>query len=208
MVGVVGDVRSTQLSQESPAFYYSITTRTNPLMDVVVRTDGSPESLLPAIRKRIKALDPDLPMANVNTMEQWLTTSAAQPRLTTILLSTFAGVALLIAAIGIYAVLTYSVTQRTREIGVRMALGATPRRVLELIVSEGMRVVLLGLVIGLAGGLALSRTLQSLVYGVGVRDPKIYLVVAAILTAVALAACFIPARRAAVVDPMVALREE
>jgi putative ABC transport system permease protein len=208
VVGVVGDVRSTQLSQESPAFYYSITTRTNPLMDVVVRTDASPESLLSAIREQIKALDPDLPMANVNTMEQWLTTSAAQPRLTSLLLSLFAGVALLIAAIGIYAVLTYSVTQRTREIGIRMALGATPRRVLELIVSEGMRVVLLGLVIGLAGGLALGRTVQSLVYGVGVRDPKIYLVVAAVLSVVALAACFIPARRAAVVDPMVALRNK
>jgi putative ABC transport system permease protein len=208
VVGVVGDVRSTQLSQESPAFYYSITTRTMPVMDVVVRTDASPESLVPAIRKQIKALDPDLPMANVKTMEQWLTTSAAQPRLTSILLGTFAGVALLIAAIGIYAVLAYSVSQRTREIGVRMAMGATPRRVLGLIVSEGMRVVLLGLVIGLAGGLALGRTVQSLVYGVGVRDPKIYLVVAAILTAVALAACSIPARRAAGVDPMVALREE
>jgi putative ABC transport system permease protein len=208
VVGVVGDVRSNQLSQESPAFYYSITTRTLPLMDVVVRTDSSPESLLPAIRKQIKALDPDLPMANVNTMEQWLTKSAAQPQLTSILLSIFAGVALLIAAIGIYAVLTYSVSQRTREIGIRMALGATPRRVLKLIVSEGMRVVLLGLVIGLAGGLALGRTVQSLVYGVGVHDPKIYLEVAAILTAVALAACFIPARRAAVVDPMVVLREE
>jgi putative ABC transport system permease protein len=208
VVGVVGDVRSTQLSQESPAFYYSITTRTMPLMDVVVRTDGSPESLLPAIRKQIKALDPDLPMANVNTMEQWLTTSAAQPRLTSLLLSIFAGVALLIAAIGIYAVLTYSVSQRTREIGIRMALGATPRRVLELIVSEGMRIVLLGLVIGLAGGIALGRTVQSLVYGVGVRDPRVYFVVAASLTAVALAACFIPARRAAAVDPMVALREE
>lgn len=208
VVGVVGDVRSTQLSQESPAFYYSITTRTNSLMDVVVRTDASPEALLPAIRKQIKALDPDLPMANVNTMEQWLTASAGQPRLTSILLSIFAGVALLIAAIGIYAVLTYSVTQRTREIGIRMALGATPRRVLELIVSEGMRVVLLGLAIGLAGGVALGRTVESLVYGVGVRDPKIYFVVAAILTAVALAACFIPARRAAVVSPLVALREE
>jgi putative ABC transport system permease protein len=177
-------------------------------MDVVVRTDGSPESLLPAIRKRLKALDPDLPMANVKTMEQWLTTSAAQPRLTSILLSIFAGVALLIAAIGIYAVLTYSVNQRTREIGVRMAMGATPRRVLKLIVSEGMRVVLLGLVIGLAGGFALGRTVESLVYDVGVHDPKIYIVVAAILTTVALAACFIPARRAAVVDPMVAWRDK
>ncbi len=208
VVGVVGDVRSNQLSEESPTFYYSITTRTMPVMDVVVRTDASPESLLPSIRKQINAIDPDLPMANEKTMEQWLTTSAAQPRLISILLSLFAGVALLIAAIGIYAVLAYSVSQRTREIGIRMALGATPRRVLELIVSEGMRVVLLGLVIGLAGGLALGRTVQSLVYGVGVRDPKIYIVVAAVLTAVALAACFIPARRAADVDPMVALRED
>ena len=208
VVGVVGDVRSTQLSQESPAFYYSITTRTIPSMDVVVRTDLLPELMLPTIRKQINALDPDLPIANVNTMEQWLTTSAAQPRLTSILLSLFAGVALLIAAIGIYAVLTYSVSQRTREIGIRMAMGATPRRVLKLIVSEGMRVVLLGLVIGLAGGLALGRTMESLVYGVGVRDPKIYLVVAAILATVALAACFIPARRAALVDPLVALRDE
>lgn len=208
VVGVVGDVRGNQLSEESPTFYYSITTRTMSLMDVVVRTDGSPEALLPAIRKQLDALDPDLPMANVKTMEQWLTTSAAQPRLTSTLLSIFAGVALLIAAIGIYAVLTYSVSQRTREIGVRMALGATPRRVLKLTVSEGMRVVLLGLVIGLAGGFALGRTLESLVYGVGVHDPKIYFVVAVILTAVALAACFIPARRAAVVDPMVALRDK
>ena len=208
VIGVVGDVRGNQLNQESPTFYYSITTRTMSLMDVVVRTDGSPESLLPSIRKQLKALDPDLPMANVNTMEQWLKTSAAQPRLTSTLLGIFAGVALLIAAIGIYAVLTYSVSQRTREIGVRMALGATPRRVLKLTVSEGMRVVLLGLVIGLAGGFALGRTVESLVYGVGVHDPKIYVVVAVILTAVALAACFIPARRAAVVDPMVALREK
>ena len=208
VVGVVGDVRSTELNQESPAFYYSITTRTLPLMDVVVRTDGPPESLVPAIRKKLKALDPDLPMANVNTMEQWLASSAAQPRLTSLLLSLFAGVALLIAAIGIYAVLTYSVSQRTREIGIRMAMGATPRRALELIVSEGMRVVLLGLAIGLAGGFALGRTVQSLVYGVGVRDPKVYFVVAVTLTAVALAACLIPARRAAGVDPMVALREE
>jgi putative ABC transport system permease protein len=173
-----------------------------------VRTDGSPESLLPSIRRQIKAIDPDLPMANVKTMEQWLTTSAAQPRLISILLSLFAGVALLIAAIGIYAVLAYSVSQRTREIGLRLALGATRRRVLELIVSEGMRVVLLGLVIGLAGGLVLGHTVRSLVYGVGVHDPKVYLVVAVTLTAVALAACFIPARRASGIDPMVALRED
>ncbi len=209
VIGVVGDVRGNQLSEESPTFYYSITTRTMSLMDVVVRTDAaSPESLLPAIRKQINALDPDLPMSNVKTMEQWLTDGAAQPRLTGILLSLFAGGALLIAAIGIYAVLTYSVSQRTREIGIRMALGAAPRRVVGLIAAEGMRVVLLGLGIGLAGGFALGRTVESLVYGVGVRDPKIYFAVAALLTAVALAACIIPARRAAAVDPLAALRGE
>jgi putative ABC transport system permease protein len=122
------------------------------------------------------------------------------------LLTPFAAVALLIAAIGIYGVLAYSVNQRTREIGLRMALGATPRSGLQLIVSQGMKVVLIG--VGLAGGLVLGRAVSSLMFGVQVRDPATFSVVAVVLTAVALAACIIPARRAARVDPMVALREE
>jgi len=156
----------------------------------------------------VRELDPELALANVNTMDQWLSNSAAQPRLNTVLLTIFAAVALLIAAIGIYGVLAYSVNQRTREIGLRMALGATPGRVLQLIVGEGMKVVLIGVVIGLAGGLALGRTISSLVFGVPVRDPATFSLVAATLAAVALAACAIPARRAARVDPMVALRCE
>jgi putative ABC transport system permease protein len=213
IVGVVGDVRDQALNQETPSLYYSIPQRGSwPLMDVVVRsearTDGAPEALLPSIRQRIHDMDAGLALANVNTMDQWLSNSAAQPRLNTVLLASFATVALVIAAIGIYGVLAYSVNQRTREIGLRMALGATPRSVLQLIVGQGMKVVLIGVGIGLLGGLALGRAVSSLVFGVPVRDPATFSLVAVVLTAVALAACIIPARRAARVDPMVALREE
>jgi putative ABC transport system permease protein len=208
IVGVVGDVRSTVLTQESPALYYPTAARVAPLMDVVVRTSGEPESLLPGIRQKVHELDGELALANVRTMQQWISNSAAQPRLNTVLLSVFASVALLIASIGIYGVLAYSVSQRTREIGVRMALGATPRGVLRLIVGEGMRVGLMGIGAGLLGGLALGRALSSLVFGVLVRDPVTFLGVALTLAVVALAACVIPALRASRVDPMVALRYE
>ena len=177
-------------------------------MDVVVRTDGSPKALLPAIRQRVHDRDAGLALANVNTMDQWLSNSAAQPRLNTVLLTAFAAVALLIAAIGTYGVLAYSVNQRTREIGLRMALGATPRSVLQLIVGQGMTVVLIGVGVGSGRGLALGRAVSSLVFGVPVRDPATFSLVAVVLIAVALAACIIPARRAARVDPMVALRGE
>ncbi|MBZ5554916.1 MAG: ABC transporter permease [Acidobacteriia bacterium] len=208
IVGVVGDVRSTALNQESPALYYPMASRVWPLMDVVVRTGGSAETVLPAIRQKVHELDAELALANIRTMDQWLSNSAAQPRLNTVLLGAFASVALLIAAIGIYGVLAYSVSQRTREIGLRMALGATPRGVLSLIVREGMTLVLIGIGIGLAGGLALGRAVSSLVFGVTVRDPATFAVVTVVLATVALAACIVPARRAASVDPMIALREE
>lgn len=209
IVGVVGDVRDTVLNREALSLYYSIPERgAAALMDVVVRTDGSPEALLPAIRQKVHELDPELALANVSTMDQWLSNSAAQPRLNSVLLSVFAIIALVIAAIGIYGVLAYSVNQRTREIGLRMALGATPASVLQLIVSEGMKVVLVGVGVGLIGNLALGRAVSSLVYGVRVHDPATFSLVAIVLTATAFAACVIPARRASRLDPMVALREE
>jgi putative ABC transport system permease protein len=208
VVGVAGDVRSTALTQESPALYYPIGQRVTPLMDVVVRADRSPETLLPAIRDRVHGLDPELALSNVRTMEQWLANTSAAPRLNTVLLSVFAAIALLIASIGIYGVLAYSVSQRTNELGVRMALGATPGDVLRLIVREGMLVALLGIGGGLMGAIAAGRGVSSLIFGVSVHDPAIFAAVAAALGFVAFAACSIPARRASRVDPMEALRYE
>jgi putative ABC transport system permease protein len=208
IVGVVGDVRSTALTQESPALYYPMAARVWPLMDIVVRTDASPELSLLAIRQKVHELDAELALANVRTMDQWLSNSAAQPRLNTTLLAIFAAVALVIASIGIYGVIAYSVNQRTGEIGVRMALGATPRGVLRLIVSEGMKVALIGIGTGLLGGLVLGRAVSSLVFGVPVRDPLTFTGVAVALASVTLAASTIPAIRASRVDPIVALRYE
>ncbi len=208
VVGVVGDVRNTTLNQESPTLYYPMSFRVWPLMDVVVRSKVPPATLLPAVRQKVHEVDSELALANVRTMDEWLSNGAAQPRLNTILLSVFAAVALLIAAIGIYGVLAYSVNQRTREIGLRMALGASKVSVLKLIVREGMLVVGVGVVVGIAGGLALGRTVSSLVYGVTAHDPATFAIVAVVLALVALAACLLPARRAAGVDPMVALRHE
>jgi putative ABC transport system permease protein len=206
IVGVVGDVRSTAMNQESPALYYPMARQVWPLMDIVVRTDGAPEALVPVIRQKVYELDSELALGNVRTMEQWLSNTAAQPRLNTVLLGAFASVALLIASIGIYGVLAYSVSQRTGEIGVRMALGATPRGVLRLIVGEGMKVVLIGIGTGVVAGLTLGRTVSSLIFGVPVRDPATFTAVAVALAGVALAACVIPALRASRVDPIVALR--
>ncbi len=208
VIGVVGDVHHTALTQQSPSLYYPMASRVWPLMDCVVRTDGSPEALLPEIRQKVHELDANLALANVRTMKQWLSNSAAQPRLNTVLLSVFAPVALLIASIGIYGVLAYSVSQCTSEIGVRMALGATPGGVLRLIVYEGMSVALVGIGTGLVGGLALGRTVSSLVFVVPVRDPATFTGVAIALASVALAGCAIPALRASRVDPMTALRYE
>jgi putative ABC transport system permease protein len=208
IVGVVDDIRDTALENMSPELYYSLAQRVQSQMGVAVRTDGKPEALMPAIRQKLFELDPELALANARTMDDWISDTAAQPRFNSFLLATFAVVALLMAAIGIYGVLAYSVSQRTREIGVRMALGAERGSVVRLIVGQGMRVALTGVAIGLAGGFALGRFLSSLVFGVTVHDPLTFGAVALMLSAVALAACALPARRASRVDPMVALRYE
>jgi predicted permease len=208
VVGVVGDVRSTALNQESPALYYPIGWRVWPLMDFVVRTSARPQALLPAIRQKIHERDAELALANTKTMQDWVSDSAAQPRLNSTLLVALAGFALLTAIIGIYGVLAYSVSHRIREIGLRMALGATPAQVLRLIVGQGMKVALVGIVVGIGGGLVLGRWLASLVFGVTVRDPWTFAGVAIILAVTALVACSVPALRASHVDPIVALRNE
>ncbi|HKQ97818.1 MAG TPA: ABC transporter permease [Candidatus Polarisedimenticolia bacterium] len=208
VVGVAGDIHSTALNQDAPTLYFPLPWRSPPLVDLAVRTTGDPEALLPTIRRKVHEIDAELALANVRTIDQWIANSAAQPRLNAVLLGIFAATALLIAAIGIYGVLAYTVTQRTREIGLRMALGATPRGVMRLVVGQGMTVALLGLGLGLVGGLALAHSVSSLVFGVTVRDPATYAAVAFVLGSVALGACALPARRAARVDPMVALRCE
>jgi len=208
IVGVVGDVRDTALNQESPALYYPMGIRVAALMDVVVRTTTAPETLLPSVREKVHETDSELALANVRSMDEWVSNGAAQPRLNTILLSAFAAMALLIAAIGIYGVLAYSVNQRTREIGLRMALGSRPVAVLRLIVTEGMTMAAAGIGIGILGGLGLGRAVASLLYGITVRDPATFASVITVLAIVSLAACVLPARRAARVDPMVALRHE
>jgi len=207
VVGVVGDVRQRTLAQEAPSIYYpsfNLASR----MDVVLRTAVSPTSVLPAVRQTIRALDASLPISTIRTMDEWVSNSAAQPRLNTILLATFAVCALMIAAVGIYGVLAYSVNQRTQEIGLRMALGAPAATVLRLVVREGMTVGAIGIAVGIAGALAISRVLSSLVYETQVRDPLTFVIVAVTLALVALAACVIPARKASQVDPIVALRSE
>jgi putative ABC transport system permease protein len=209
VVGVVAGVRNAALSRDiAPAMYFPAATRLWPLMDVVVRTGGRPEAALTAVRQRLHALDSELPMSNVRTMTQWISLASAQPRLNALLIAAFAVVALLIATIGIYGVLSYSVSQRTREIGLRLAIGSQPGGVLCLIVRQGMKVALGGIAAGLVAALAVSRLLATLLYGVQGRDPMTFVAVAGTLTAVSLLACYIPARRAARVDPIVALRED
>ncbi|HKQ91190.1 MAG TPA: ABC transporter permease [Blastocatellia bacterium] len=177
-------------------------------MEVVLRTTGDPLALGNAAREAVWSIDRDLPIPRMQTLEQNLSARVAQRRLNMLLLGLFASVALVLAAVGIYGVMNYTVTQRTNEIGIRMALGAQTRDVLRLVVGEGMILALLGVVIGLVMTFAFTRLMASLLFGVSASDPLTFAVIAALLFGVALLACWIPARRATDVDPMVALRYE
>ena len=209
VIGVVGGVRNTSLN-EAPvsAFYRPAMAGTWPTMDVVLHTQGQPEAVIDDVRRVLRGLDPEMPMSNIKTMEEWLSTGAAQPRVNATLVGVFAGVALLIAVIGIYGVLSYSVSQRTREIGVRMAVGAREENVLSLILRQGMMVAMAGIAAGVVCALLFSRVVESIVFGIQVRDPLTFLGAAAVLSVAAAIACYIPARRASRLDPIVALRED
>lgn len=209
VVGVVGDVRNRNLSTESkPAYYVPQTQVPFSQMVTVVKTAGEPRSLISAATKEVAAMDQDVPLFGVKTMEEYLSASVAAPRFSTTLLSIFAGVALVLTIVGLYGVMSYSVAQRTNEIGIRMALGAQSRDVMLMIVKQGSVLILLGLAIGLAGAYALTRVISSLLFGVTAKDPVTFVAVSVLLAIVALLACYIPALRATKVDPMDALRCE
>ena len=211
VVGVVGDVRLNGLSITEPVQSVYHVMAQNPqttFMRLAVRTGVPPASLTSAVTEAIHRVDADEPVVGVQTMEAVVDESIAQNRLNMILLSAFAGLALLLASIGIYGVQAYAVRQRTREVGIRVAMGAQPAEVFRLIIAQGLRLATTGIVIGLAASFALTRLMASQLYGLSATDPWTFIGVSMVLLTVALAACFIPARRATRIDPVVALRYE
>ena len=209
VVGVVSDVRQSGLAGDvMPEVYSPELEDAGDALSFVLRVTGEPAGLIPAVRRVVAEVEPNQPLHNVMTMEQRLADTTASRRVNTALLGSFAAVALLLTVVGIYGVMSYAVTQRRREIGVRMALGAHTRDVLRLVVGNGLRLTLAGIVLGLTGAFALTRYLSNLLYAVSVTDPATFGGVALALTGVALLACWLPARRAARVDPMAALRAE
>jgi putative ABC transport system permease protein len=207
IIGIVGDIRHNSLAGPPfPAMY--MPTRATGRMNLVIRTQSDPLSIVSGVRKEVQAIDSDQPIAAVKTMNDWVASSVAAPRYRTTLLGLFAVLAMVLAATGIYGVMSYSVAQRTHEIGVRMALGARQLDVLTLVVRQGMILTLIGVVLGLGGAFALTRVMSTLLFGITAKDPITFAVVAALLIAVAFVACFVPARRATKVDPLTALRYE
>jgi len=209
IVGVVGDVRHSSLDAEpKPEMYVSYLQTPPAFYTLAVRTKLEPTSMVGAVRNEILAIDKDQPVSAVKTMSQMRFESLAALRFNTVALSIFAGLGLVLAAVGIYGVMAYSVGQRTHEIGIRMALGAQPSAVLRLVLGQGMLLVLIGVVVGLVASFVMTRIMASLLYGVSATDPVTFMSVVVALSFVALLANYIPARRATKVDPLVALREE
>ncbi|HJQ22322.1 MAG TPA: ABC transporter permease, partial [Blastocatellia bacterium] len=209
IIGVVGDVKHGGFDSQVRAMSYWPYVENEYLgMTLVARTDGDPMAYVTAVRREVQALDNDQPIASVYTMEQLLAESVARARFITTLLALFAGIALTLAAVGIYGVMSYSVTQRTHEIGIRMALGAGQAKVMRMVIRQGMTLALAGVATGLVAALTLTRLLASLLFGVSATDPATFIAIPLVLAGVALGACFVPARRATRVDPMVALRYE
>lgn len=209
IVGIVGDVRDTALSQKPGPMMY-VPFAQEPLYggEVVVRSSMNAATVAAGVRRAVQSIDKNLPVTDIERFPDALGASVAQERFRTFVLSSFSAIALLLAAIGIFGVISYSASLRTREIGIRMALGAHPRDVLRLILQQGAKLALVGLSVGIVAVFALTRLMASLLYNVSATDPVTFIAVAILLTAVAMLACYIPARRAMHVDAMIALRYE
>jgi putative ABC transport system permease protein len=209
IVGVVGDVRQSGMEKNPSAgvFISNLQEPTGPV-NLVLRAQGDPKLLAQTIQREIHAMEPDLPIADVRTMDTFVSASVAAPRFNTILLGGFAALALVLAAVGIFGVISYSVAQRTQELGLRRALGADTWSVMRLVLFQGIGLTVIGLVIGAGGALAVTRLMNALLFDVTATDTLTFVAVSAVLLVVAFAACYLPARRAARVDPMVALRYE
>jgi len=212
IVGIVGDVKHMGLdAQEGAAIYQPYGQKRFSFlrwMTLVIRTDSEPTGAIAAVRSQVQAVDKDQPIYDIATLEQLLSTSVAQPRFYMALLGSFALLALILASVGIYGVMSFSVNRRRREMGIRLALGADRRDIFKLVVARGLLLTLTGVVIGVAASFALTRVMSSLLFGVTATDPLTFIAIPLLLAGVALGACFVPARRAMKVDPMVALRYE
>lgn len=212
VVGVVGDVKQAGLANDAPLTIYMPYSQGPSFlltfMTIAVRTDVDPLSIVNAVRVQVQSVDPEIPVFGASSMEELISKSVSEPRFNSMLLGSFAGLALVLAAVGIYGVIAYSVTQRTHEIGIRMALGAGPHSMTGMIVGEGALLALIGIGLGIGAALVLTRLIANFLFGVTATDLVTFGAVSMLLTLVALAGCYIPARRAAKVDPMVALRYE
>ena len=209
VIGVVADSRRSDLQDPvAPAVYLPHTTFTLPFMGVLVRSDASQGVITSAVREAVRSIDPELPVENADTLETILERTTGQPRFRALLISAFAGVALLLAGVGLYGLISYTVAQRVPEIGVRLALGATPSQVGGLIVRQGVTLAIAGVCLGVVGALAATRLIEGLLFSVSATDPAVYSGLIAVLLAIAALACYVPARRAMKIDPVTALRAE